>query len=127
MGKQTTADKDLAVTIVAGTFTGTGQSGNATRGLQSGLPTNNPTGTVPPVFKDIFNVALWGTFVATIQLEKSFDGGATWSVVSRDSTGTAAAYTAPMTAGVYEPEHNVIYRWNCTAFTSGTVNYRISQ
>ena len=26
-----------------------------------------------------------------------------------------------------EPERGVLYRFNCTAYTSGTINYRMSQ
>lgn len=121
MGKQTASASEIAVKVVSGTFTGTGQSGNANAGLNAGA-----NGT-PPVFKDVFNAALWGVFSATVQLEKSFDGGTNWVVVSKDASGGAASYSDVVALGVYEPEHNVLYRWNCTAYTSGTVNYRISQ
>ena len=121
MGKQTTTAAEVAVKVVSGQFTGTGQSGNANAGLNAGA---NPQ---PPVFKDVLNAAIWGTFVATLVLEKSFDGGANYVPISKDSSGNANSYTAPCAVGIYEPEHNVLYRWNCTAFTSGTINYRISQ
>lgn len=121
MGKQTASASEIAVKVVSGQFTGTGQSGSANAGLNAG---SNPQ---PPVFKDVFNAALWGTFAATVQLEKSFDGGDNWVVVSKDASGNPASYTAPAALGVYEPEHNVLYRWNCTQYTSGTINYRISQ
>lgn len=126
MGKQVSGGQEVAQTVVSGTFTATGQSGNGVRGVASG-PNNSQVATVLPIFKDTFNIKLWGTFDATVKLEKSDDGGVSWQVVSRDVTGTEASYTAPIALGVYEPEHNVMYRWNCTAYTSGTVNYRISQ
>lgn len=89
-----------------GTFTATGQSADAT-------------------FKGEFNVSLWGTFVATVQLERSFDAGSTWLPVT--ALGTGITFTAPATEVFSEPEAGVRYRLNCTAYTSGTVNYRISQ
>lgn len=121
MGKQTTTANEIAYKVVSGQFTGTGQSSNANAGLNAGA---NPQ---PPVFKELFNASLWGTFIATVVLEKSFDGGANWVPVSEDSGGTANSFTAPCAVVVYEPETNILYRWNCTAFTSGTINYRISQ
>ena len=119
MGRRASAGVETALTVVSGTFAATGQSGNAV--------TTIGTQTAPPVFSGAFNVALWGTFVATVQLEKSFDGGTTWLPVSRDAAGTVASWTAPANIVVTEPELDILYRLNCTAFTSGTVNYRISQ
>lgn len=136
MGKLSTGGNECASAVVSGTFAGTGQSGNAVSGSGLGKsggdgsqsPSGGHAGTsVPPAFFRDFNFALWGTFSATIQLEKSFDGGSTWLVCCEDTYGTAAAYTAPVNLSGYEPEYGVLYRWNCTAYTSGTVNYRISQ
>lgn len=90
-----------------GTFTGTGQSGSvAIRGLA--------------------NLLISGTFVGMVKLQKSFDGSS-WHVVSRDSVGNEAAYTAPAALTFEEPEDGVLYRLDCTAYTSGTISYRISQ
>ena len=33
----------------------------------------------------------------------------------------------PVSLTFGEPERNVLYRTNCLAYTSGTINYRISQ
>jgi hypothetical protein len=68
---------------------------------------------------------LWGTFVGTVTLEKSFDAGTTW--IPASVNGTALSYTVPI-GDVYLPaELGVQYRLNCTVFTSGTINYRLSQ
>lgn len=73
-----------------------------------------------------FNVSVWGTFVGTIQLERSFDGGTTWLPIT--SAGSAAfKYTAPASEQQTEPEAAARYRMNCTTYTSGTINYRLSQ
>jgi hypothetical protein len=68
-------------------------------------------------------------WVGTVQLERSFTGGKSWSVMNIGGTGTLAQYTAgtPVNFSFGEPERNVLYRLNCIAFTSGTIRYRISE
>ena len=68
-------------------------------------------------------------FVATVQLERSFDGGLTWIVCNLGSAGTLAQWNGggPIGLTFGEPERQVAYRFNCIAYTSGTINYRISQ
>lgn len=122
MGKQTSNAGDIVTRVVSGTFTATGRSGNATAGLQAG-----PSGSLPPVFKGPFNISLWGTFVATVRVARSFDGGTTWLPVAKNVDGDEASYDEPVSLSVFEAEHNVLYSVECTAFTSGTVNYRIAQ
>lgn len=99
---------------VTGTFTTTGQSA-----------------PFKPVMRTMawaqFNISASGTFVATVQLERSFDSGGNWFVCSSDAAGTPASWTAPFSVVGEEPSPGVIYRLNCTAYTSGTVTYRISQ
>lgn len=103
----------MALNVITGSFTATGQSA-------SFAPFSQP---VPP--RD-FNVSLWGTFSATVQLERSLDNGSTWLPITAAGT-QLYVWTTPASEVVEEPEASVIYRLNCTAFTSGTVNYRISQ
>lgn len=74
-----------------------------------------------------FNISIWGTFVATIRLEKSYDGGTNWIPVVRPSNGSTMQWTVPVATTFYEPEANVLYRLNMTARTSGTANWRLSQ
>lgn len=68
-------------------------------------------------------------YSATVQLERSFDGGLTWIVCNIGGSGQLAQWTAgtPVSLTFGEPEKNVLYRLNCIAYTSGTINYRISQ
>jgi len=70
------------------------------------------------------------TFNATVQLERSFDGGNIWIACNVDGLGTLAQYggaaSTPISLEFAEPEEGVTYRWNCIAYTSGTLNYRIS-
>jgi hypothetical protein len=68
-------------------------------------------------------------YVGTVQLERSFDGGATWIVCNIGGSGTLAQWSAgtPVSLSFGEPEKLVLYRLNTIAYTSGTINYRISQ
>lgn len=70
------------------------------------------------------NISLWGTFVATVQVERSFDNGTTWLPLT--ALGSSIPFTAPASEVFDEGETGVQYRLNCTSYTSGTVNYRLS-
>ena len=67
-------------------------------------------------------------YSATIQVERSFDGGSTWIVANIGGGGTVASYSTgtPVSVTFGEPESQVLYRLNCVAYSSGTINYRIS-
>lgn len=104
----------MATGKVTGAFAATGQSERFAPDSRPGAPRR-------------FNLSLWGTFSGTVQVERSFDRGASWLACSRDGAGTPAAYSAPVSLVMEEPEAGVLYRLNCTALTSGTVNYRLSQ
>lgn len=95
------------VRIADPAFTGTGQSATA------------------KVFGP-FNIAIWGTFGGTVALERALDG-TNFVAVATDGTGTPADYTSPVSVTGLEVESEVTYRFNCTAFTSGTIHCRLSQ
>ena|ERR1017187_7874298 len=95
---------------VTGSFTGTGQSA-------SFIPLAGPR---------MFNVTTRGTFVASFQLERSFDMGSNWHPITATSI-QLYAWTAPESEQAQEDQFGILYRLNCTAYTSGTVYYRISQ
>ncbi len=67
-----------------------------------------------------FNISLTGFGVATVMLQASFDEGVSWVDVQSFSGN------APKLQGD-EPELGVLYRFNCTSYTSGAIAYRISQ
>jgi hypothetical protein len=73
-----------------------------------------------------FNIFVYGTFVGTAVLEASFDSGTTWVPVLRYCTGTAVSYTTPSCEVLPAPEGGVQYRLRCSAYTSGTLSYRLS-
>lgn len=106
---------DQANAVIAGVFTGTGVSSAF-------------------VFYGSFNVLIYGSggpngaWVGSVRLERSFDGGTTYIVCGVGGDGTQAVYStgADVSIPVNEVERDVAYRLNCTAYTSGTINYRIS-
>lgn len=108
MGKKTPSSTDDTTTIVENSFTGTGNSASF-------------------YFKGSFNIALWGNFVGTVKPQMSFDGGTTWLDITNINTGTAYSFTAPLVALLTQPESGVLTRLTCSAFTSGPINYRLSQ
>ena len=72
------------------------------------------------------------TYTGSAQLERSFDGGATYIVGNAGGGGTLAMFGAgtPISLTFTEAERNVLYRLNCTALTAAagvTLNYRLSQ
>lgn len=73
-----------------------------------------------------FNVTLYGTFAATVRLERTFDGGVNWHPITANGTALYV-WTAPVSESNGESQRGVSYRLNCTVYTSGTVNYRVSQ
>jgi len=96
-------------------------SGNAVTGAFGGTGVSSSI-----VLRGGFNTALWGTFTGTVVLEQSYDGGANWLPVSIDGTGTANSYTGPHNIAWVQPERDIQTRFRCSAWTSGTINYRIS-
>ena len=69
------------------------------------------------------------TWTGAAQLEKSYDGGNTYIVVSEGPTGAMTQWGGgtPVSALFSECERNVLYRVNCTAFSgANSLNYRIS-
>ena len=69
------------------------------------------------------------TYSGTVQIERSFDGGQTWIVHNTTVWGTVASFNAgtPVSITVGEPERMSLWRVNCIAYSSGTINYRFSQ
>ncbi len=72
-----------------------------------------------------FNLS-FGAAVGTVKLARSYDGGASWKIASKPDL-TPASFTTDQDGVGYEPEAGVLYRWDCTAWTSGTINARLSR
>lgn len=91
----------------------------------SGTFAGTGAGASLAVLTKTFNVTLSGTFVATVRLERSFDGSTWFPATFAD--GTAMSWLAPASTGWSEAEPGVRYRLNCTGYTSGSVVWRLSQ
>ncbi len=100
--------------IVSGSFAATGQSATFTPFIRR------------PNVGYGFNISIYGTFVGSVQLERSFDGGSNWLPLTAAGT-QLYKWTAPASEQAEETVDGTIYRLNCTAYTSGTINYRIDQ
>lgn len=107
---------DMANAVVSGTFTGTGKSASFTA-------------------RGSFNVLIYGSsgpngsWNGSVQVERSFDGGTTWVVAGISGAGQQAIFNTPnqdVSIVGNEPERGVLYRLDCTSYTSGTINYRLS-
>jgi hypothetical protein len=77
------------------------------------------------VVQGTFNAALQGTFSATVLLVRSFDNGTSFQPLT--ALGQAIEFTAPCEEIFTESEPGVLYAWEVTSYTSGTIEYRISQ
>ena len=77
---------------VVGSFTANGQSASLRPLTRSG--------------PGPFNISIWGTFAATVALERQFDGDSTWLPVTYPD-GTALSWTAPVSTGWEESEGSV--------------------
>ena len=64
--------------------------------------------------------------VGQVTLQRSFDGN-TWFDVSKNVDPLPASFSADIDTSIEETEANVIYRWNCVAYTSGNITYRIGK
>jgi hypothetical protein len=101
--------------------------GSAASGITPVTGTFNGLGTsltLTPRAMRSFNFSLWGTFVATIILERSFDGGTTWLPLRMPP---AYSFNCPLSDTFQDGEYGNQYRFRCSSYTSGTINYRISQ
>src|SRR5215469_6970169 len=100
---------------LTGAFTGTG--------MGTALAVSHGSFFNPPGL----TATLWGSFSATIALQRSQDNGSTWNTISQSSAGSPATFTAPCDLNIADPVVGDMYSWNCTSFTSGTINWSLAQ
>ncbi len=93
-----------------------------------------PVGTLSstgqsPVYvskRKAFKAGISGTFSATVSLEMR-DSSGTWRTLAIDNVGTQSTWTVP--TGIFfvdENENDREYRWNCTSYGSGTINWLLA-
>lgn len=106
MGKLNPTSADLAASVAEGTLSAVG----------SGDPARVITRT---------NLTLSGDFVGTVRLERSFDGGQTWTAIT--AAGQVIEFTNPISEELDELEAGVLYRVRLVTLTSGTLTWRFSR
>ena len=104
------------------------------RANASGTFGGTDSGTGVQVGPGSFMFMLSGTFVGTVVLEVSWNGGTTWiplsipwvafSAVSLTAPGCVTLFMATDMGDAGAPAQ---IRARCSAYTSGTINWRISQ
>lgn len=120
------ANAVISGTITAATACNTGTSqGTATTGCSSWFMPG------PSTFNVVFGGASGpnGSYSATLEIDRSFDGGTTWYVAGVGGGGQQAIYSTAnqdVSVTVQDPERGVLYRLRCTSYSSGTISYRLS-
>lgn len=138
----TTVSSIVSPAVPAGPAPGSGYPNvRGIVGLSAAPTSNSMTNDRVPFSFALTNAAVTGgtdtaavftgagtTYSGTVQLEYSMDGGSTWLVANIGGSGVLAQWSSgtPVRTVFTEPEKMVLYRMNCTAYTSGTINYRIS-
>lgn len=89
----------------------------ATTSTLTGTLNNNGTTDEVFVTRRRYNMSVWGTFNATVELQRSFDDGATWLIAKTVTDGFEGV-------GV-ESESKVLYRFEVSNYSSGVINYRL--
>lgn len=124
---QTPPANDQATAVVTGSITSAAacaSTSTATAGCSSWFMAQ---GTFNVVFGGSSGPN--GSYSATLEIDRSFDGGTTWYVAGVGSSGAQAIYSTPnqdVSLLGTEPEKGVLYRLRCTTWASGTINYRFS-
>lgn len=90
----------MSIAVLSGSFTGTGQSSEVR-------------------IQGAFNVSLSGFGSATVTVQRSFDSGSTWLTIE--------SFEADVERKGCETEDKVLYRFNCSSYSSGTIAYRLSR
>lgn len=126
----TASGRAIGTQVLADQFAPVLQSGQAAVHLGAGVQLSGSFtatgGGASAALLGNLTASLWGTFVGTVQLQRSFDGGTTW-IACTDEAGAALALSAPGQMVQAETEPGVLYRLNCTAYTSGTIAWQIAQ
>lgn len=90
--------------------------------VTSSLTATGSTSSISPTFKGrsgYLRISLSDTWVATVDLEVSFDAGSSWLVVT--------SYTANVQNSLIDKDRKAIYRLTVSAYTSGTVVARLGR
>jgi hypothetical protein len=83
-----------------------------------------------PIANKPFDIWLSGTFVATVAVLRSIDGGVVWVPVLKPDLSAAQTFTIPASLTAFEADAAALWTVstavaNGGAWTSGTVTYRL--
>lgn len=92
----------------------------------SGALSSVAAGSTLTLHAGLYNLRVSGTFVATWSLQRSSDGGANWFDLT-DYQSVVVGGTGTMNTVLIDAEDNFMVRVNVSAYTSGTLNYRLGQ
>lgn len=72
-----------------------------------------------------FNVSIQGNLVGSISVTRSLDNGESWEVLT--ALSEPITFSSDVSESFYEPEPQALYRFECTAYTSGSAMCRIGK
>lgn len=128
-GELLTGHTDLFVTgtLTAADVVSASVTGAGSQTLVTGTPTAGSVVNLPLDGESSFAVQVTGTFVATYMIERSLDGGTTWTVIGAFAAGTAYTGSTWTSPGVFHGNASSCthIRVRCSAFTSGSMAVRI--
>jgi hypothetical protein len=115
------------INISAADIGSTSNTGADSQVIYSGTPTTNSFASATVSGDSSFAIQIDGTFVGTLQFERSLDNGSTYTAISAFAAGTAYTRTTTTQIGRWHgncSSSNSI-RVRAIAWTSGTANVRI--
>lgn len=129
-GELITADQDFvssAMNITAADVGSSSTTGEDSQSIITGTATTNSTASISTTGQSSFAVLISGTWVGTVQFERSLDNGTTWTPVSAFSAGTAFNQSTATANGAFHGNASSAtnIRVRCTAYTSGTIVVKI--
>lgn len=71
-----------------------------------------------------FNVFLGGTWDGQVAIQRSYDGGSTYTTMQNLTLNTLASFTAPTNFIISEPDPAILYRAFALNMISGSVSVR---
>ncbi|MBE9038331.1 hypothetical protein [aff. Roholtiella sp. LEGE 12411] len=102
-------------------------SGQNSQGIITGTPTANSTVAVAGSGNTSFSVLVTGTWVGTLQFERSLDNGTTWTSTGAFSAGTSFSGQTITSNGAFHGNASSAtnIRMRATTWSSGTATIRI--
>lgn len=128
-GELVTSHTDLTTTgsITAQDAGSSTTAGEDNQSIITGTPTASSSVSATAAGDSTFSVQLSGTWVGTVQFERSLDGGTTYTPVGMFTAGSQYTGSTATANGMFHGNASsaTTVRVRCTAYGSGTVTVRI--